>query len=442
MERISLQQKLEELDELYNQEAQKSFQERLEYVGEVVIEEISPKPEPHSLEDIIDPHPGVHNQLGIKYLNQINNSSFTAKVLGINRFRRWRAKKNFEESYLDTSDWKIHPEGVEAFLNYAKLASEKELEPLIGELDMFMHAKRRDELSNFYAAVEIIKDRFDSMKESSKNKKRIVKTMKIFGGLSFAGVLLYAAIVGTSGLKDYYHQRKLNNYQHKFEQTQELISSKKFMDADKISENLQSKLNKETHEIFKGLRNKAARYDNEVIDPRIRKLKYISIFEAIKNNVEQKKYDDVSNNIKKLADVIEKNDFPNDDSLLAQVTDYTYPRLIFVPQKSEERTIKAHYKQGEWVEEKEVGKFHFNPLVGIVNSVKTVVKTATKGGKNSSSLMGYTTKDKVKGHYKKVWVPEKTETINTPEHNKKVLINPYSGKETVIDDFIPLINTK
>jgi len=117
--------------------------------------------EGHS-EDSVDYKQSSHNLLGTNYDNKIDDNSILRTVLGLNGFRRWRAKSNFDTAYKARGDWQTHPESVAALAHYIELASDKELASLETELFNQRHAEN----PNVYFAAGKIKRRQNKLEEA------------------------------------------------------------------------------------------------------------------------------------------------------------------------------------------------------------------------------------------------------------------------------------
>lgn len=295
---------------------------------------------------------------------------------------------------------------------------------------------------------EIYSTLYDLQRRKAYVKKRFKRIAVLVGGAAIAISLLYTASINLPKLKNYFTQRRFNSYQQTFQQIETHIQSGDYKEADRVSEDLQARLNQEGNS-FAQLRDKASKLDDEIIDPQIKRLEYIALFNGIKQDTEKQSYGDVSARIKSLASAVEKDKFPSDKELLNQIKDFTYTKLKFVPQNTEKKLAKEGYYEQIWVEPVYEHKaslaskavsipgFFADSLLMAVTNNKAGPIINEEAGKDSSGrtkLRARGEEVKVKdGYYKNgPWHPPVYEDIGVPAHYKQIQVNPYLGTEKEI----------
>ncbi|MBR9691439.1 hypothetical protein GOV06_01510 [Candidatus Woesearchaeota archaeon] len=273
------------------------------------------------------------------------------------------------------------------------------------------YARNRTALIKRLVELDELK-RFTPKEDSS--PKDIEKPKKSTGKkiiLGLAGIL--AAYLGYSTLSnsdiEYFRQRRIDRYHQTMQQIEEDTNSKKYRNADKSSEDIQTRLKKEKHSSFASLRERIIKFDNEKIDPHIKRLDYITEFDDIQKEISQKKYENIHKRIQRLAVKIEKDTFPKDDELLDTLRNFTYDKLVLVPNKIERKQVMGGIDQKVWE----------NPVYE---------------HKRISLLNPMTKKILVKeGRYRKIGhIPPIYENFLISAHHRKVQATPFSGKEVII----------
>jgi hypothetical protein len=167
------------------------------------------------------------------------------------------------------------------------------------------------------------------------------------------------------------------------------------------------------------LLNKLRQFEAEVINPGLISEKYKPQIDLIMSDLKEKKYDTVEYRIQKMAHEVEQK--KNSKDFLQQVRNFSYVKYEYI---SEQTEVQEHLS--------------LNPINHIITGVLLAGSIFLSP---FSLLVGEfdenieTMKDVVKQY------SLKSDTKKVQDaHYRKILVNPYTGTEKVIDEFVPVNN--
>lgn len=180
------------------------------------------------------------------------------------------------------------------------------------------------------------------------------------------------------------------------------------------------------------IRNKIS----EIVNYNKQKVEFYTIkLRQVNDYVNSKKYSLVVKKIRNLASILESENFPSSNKVLNRVKNFSYFEFVKLDAQYETRKISDGYWEEEWIPEKKV-KIEKEPrpsdliiLIPLIGKVYGLFKIL-EGDKYETIL----------GHYEKEWIdePQYEKVLAKEAHFKRIQVFPYSGKQIIVKDFIPI----
>ena len=166
---------------------------------------------------------------------------------------------------------------------------------------------------------------------------------------------------------------------------------------------------------------------------------YLSAFNQIIESRKDKDLESISVKLQELYQKISQDHFPERDSLLDYIANFTYIDQVRVSEKKEKVLVKEEYTKEVWVE----------PIYEerrYVDDGRELVRTlALIGSLGNLNLNRHYRTKKVKikdGYYKTIKIDAEYKTKINPAHTQETIVNPYLGKKSVIDANREIIQPK
>ena len=186
---------------------------------------------------------------------------------------------------------------------------------------------------------------------------------------------------------------------------------------------------------------KVKKYDKQKVDY------YASELEQLDEYVKSGKYNLVHKKIKNLAYKLKKEKFPSAEIVSNKLEDYSYFKLVKVGAQYGRKKVSGGYYKKKWVSP----EYKTEKIVSgggvIKEGLKLAIDFLTMGNSDLSNYheakRNIIKNKRVKvseGYYKDVWVsePRYERVLTQKAHYQKLQIFPSSGKQIVVNDFIPI----
>lgn len=166
---------------------------------------------------------------------------------------------------------------------------------------------------------------------------------------------------------------------------------------------------------------------------------YVSEFTSILNDLKEQKYYGVNERVCSLYAKAQKDSFPSRNALLENLKNFSYTKLVFVPESHKKEEIRPAYNE----------EIRTPARVEYRKSVNPIAVGAVAASFAALSIFAITVNNGLVDKCVKeerIEIPASTRTVHHPAeyrtvavaaHYKKVRIAPVTGIEEVIEDNIP-----